>query len=450
MKQMLTQRMKQLFCLTILVALPTLGTPAFGADTWTQIYMNNTNNAVSGQSAQVTDVTHGPAWQTGEQSLQSACGITLMDGFCYAVLQSGAESWWETPDPTNDKVTVKAFMAEDGKLLWESKPLDVGNTVSFLSNSTPTVDPLAGVIYVPTGQSIQKLDARTGELLKAVKLDAANTEAGASYDLINGCPALGGGKVFIETYAGFDPTSKQIVALNASDLSVAWHHKDGGQGQGTPCYVDNGAQSRVYTATDMGIACYNAADGTAVWNSATLQAPLAPWATAYGIYGGLVYDNGFIYATTWKWSPTLIAEVIKVDAVTGELQWKKAAPSSSFAPLVLNGKVYVYGTNDTRLAAFDTADGDVAKGFNVALGAGDGWANVANYMAATLDRIYVTDSTKLYVVNPADGSIMSEATGAYNGPVSIDRKGGLYVHAGAGLQAFGQTVPVELSSFEVE
>jgi hypothetical protein len=94
---MLTQRTKQFFCLTILaglIVLPTLGTHAFGADPWTKMFMNNTNNALSGQSAQVTDVTHGPAWQTGDQSLQAACGTTIMDGFAYTVAQSGIENWW--------------------------------------------------------------------------------------------------------------------------------------------------------------------------------------------------------------------------------------------------------------------------------------------------------------------------------------------------------------------
>ena len=65
------------------------------------------------------------------------------------------------------------------------------------------------------------------------------------------------------------------------------------------------------------------------------------------------------------------------------------------------------------------------------------------------------DGKYLNIIDPSDGSILDSADGGFNGGVIMDRLGGLYVQTsdGAGnegLVAFGLTVPVTLSAFEVD
>jgi hypothetical protein len=133
--------------------------------------------------------------------------------------------------------------------------------------------------------------------------------------------------------------------------------------------------------------------------------------------------------------------------------WKRQSAATSFAPLVLNGKVYILGNDNTmagHLQIFDanpTGNGNLLNDVSEAI---DGWTNFNNLMAATNDRLYLTDGTNLIVADPANGTTLSSFAGAFNGPVAIDANGGIYVHSGASICGFGRTVPVELSMFKVD
>lgn len=441
-------RWRHVLCILLLTALAFV--PGSSQARWLGMYKDSTNNAVKTGKAQVTDV-HAPTWNTGDQSLPKGSGITILGDRFYTLAHYGQEATWPY-DPSNDRVTIKAFEGLDGAPAWESENLDVGNTVAYTSTAAPTIDPASGFLYVGTGQSVQKVSIETGKVDKRTKLDASNTSPTvSSYQIINSCPTLGNGLVFIETFGGFIPENKQLVALDANTLDVVWFRNDQGQGQGAPCYVDNGLDKRVYTATTDGIACYSAnATGELLWNNKTVA---KPWQTVYSIYASLVYANGYIYAVTWPYNSW--GEILCVDAKTGELKWKKQAPSTSFAPLVMKGKVYILGNDDAmlgHLATFD-ASPDPATGGELiddAPQAIDGWSNFNNLMAATDDKIYLTDGAKLHVINAQTLQDESTISGGYDGPVAIDAWGGIYAHAGSAIYGFGKTVPVELSSFRVE
>jgi outer membrane protein assembly factor BamB len=251
--------------------------------------------------------------------------------------------------------------------------------------------------------------------------------------------------MFIETYGGYFKTGKQLVALNKSNLSVAWTVMDGGIGNGSPCYVTSGTTQRVYTAIDHGVACYNATNGAPVWKSSTLP---TPWTLTYDVAASLTYDGGNLYVTTNDLATySGKGQIICVDAATGA--WKWAAPKTigwvSVPPVVINGKVYVKGGNSTHLWCFDAATG--AQVFDKALGGN----SFATCLAAAQNKLYMTDGSKLMILDPANGNPLGVlGDKVYDGPVALDARGGLYAHAGGALRAFGQTVPVTISAFSAE
>jgi len=446
-----SQRFLRMICALLLAGLALV--PATAQELWTKQYKNAANNAVQNQPAQLLGFGGGlPAWQTGDQTLRGTTGIVFFGGTYYGVAQDDKGNF----DTSDDVVTVKAFNAESGHRLWESPPLDCGNTVSYWSTSTPTLDPAAGALFIATGSSVQKLDARTGALLTSVTLSAANTAPGAGYEFINSAPTLGGGRVFVETYSSYGfPGDKQLVALSADTLHVDWFQHDGGPGQASPVYVDNGTSQCVFTATTTGVNCYNAADGKLFWQSSAH--PTHPWSTSDEIAASLVYDQGHIYAVTMPWG--LMGQLVCLDAASGAKQWSTAAPSSSSAPLVLAGRIFISGVDETNsglLQAFDVQyllnDGSyhVATALTLAT-AVSGWGN--NLLAAAGDRLYMSDDDKLLIFNPATQETFAapaSVAGGYTGPVMLDARGGVYVHSGGGITAFGQTVPVVLSDFSVE
>lgn len=408
---------------------------------WDKQHMDPSNNAVLNQNALVQDVSAGPAWSTGPQKLMGGCGVAMYGGKLFTTAIEGHFTNGET-QRGDDKFSIKAFNAATGKLAWESPQLDLGLSVDYWTISSPTVDPATGALYVGSGQSVQKLDGATGALLASVKLTAANTAAGLSYDIVNSSPALGGGLLFIETYGGGAPALKQLVALRPSDLSVAWAKNATGFGTGVPCYVDG----RVYTTITGGIACYNAANGDLVWNSATLAQ--GAWSVSSAIYASLVYSQGNLYlVTAGAWGQAKSSELLCVNAASGALNWRKPAPTNmGVTPLVLNGKVYLQGgvDGDNHLIAYNVSDG--AEAFDQPVGG----SSYTNYLAATLDRLYLTDQACLKVIDPASGAVLKKSDGFFDGPVSLDTMGRLYANEGGALKQFSTTVPVELSGFSVE
>lgn len=436
--------MKPLVSLLAIFLSVAFAAPAGAA--WPLNHATAANNAATGIATQVTDLAQGIHWATaGNQNLNASCGMTMLDHLIFTSCQTGSDTWGDTSD---DVMTVKAFHALDGRLVWESPALDPGFSVDYWSISAPAVDVQARAVFFMSGPTMYKLDADTGAILASTTIDAANSTPGlSSYDNINGSPMLGAGMVFIETYGGYVPSNRQLIAFHASDLSIAWVTNEAGFGSGTPCFVAEGAGGRIYSAPTHAVSCRDALTGDLLWKSDELAD--APWSTGYDILASLVYDGGKIYGVTYDFSEPE-CEFFCADAATGALDWNITGLSSDVPPLLLGGKAYLQGGayGDAHVKVVDLANHTVTQ--DVATGGNSYKTN----MAATEDRIYMTNGSSLMVIDPADGSVLSQLAGSYDGPVTIDPLGGLIVHwneyGNTGLRAIGQTVPVTLSSFEID
>jgi outer membrane protein assembly factor BamB len=98
-----------------------------------------------------------------------------------------------------------------------------------------------------------------------------------------------------------------------------------------------------------------------------------------------------------------------------------------------------------HLWCFDVATGNQV--FDSAIGGN----SFATCLAATNNRIYTTNGSKLFILDPATGNPLAAlGDAAYDGPVLLDAKGALYAHLGGQMRAFGPVVPVDLSRFSAE
>lgn len=416
-------------CLVLLcVAIATAHTRA----DWLHPHLDGTNNAVQPISAQLMNLDGPPIWTVPGLNLAAGSPISLMPPFLFHPAH----------DSDADRVTLLALNVETGGVFWESTPLDVDNTVAFGSLSAAAADPADRSVYFASGNTVYKFDAADGTILWETELTAANTTPGlGSYEVINGSPILGAGKVFLETFGGFTISNKQVVALNQNDGSVAWKQNDQGRGGANVAFANIGGNDLVFSAGDLALNCYQAADGAPVWNSATAG---IPWLAAADIWGSPTYADGRLYVVSTDFSEA--TSLICADALTGDLEWEVAAPSSEIPPVVMNGNVYVYGAGvEGRLAAYDAQTG--AEVFNESIVTGFVFRD---YMAATLDAIYLAEGGDLLIVDPSDGSVIDRRTDEYDGAVALDGRGGLYAHNGDALEAFGMLIPVELSEFVVE
>ena len=210
----------------------------------------------------------------------------------------------------------------------------------------------------------------------------------------------------------------------------------------------------------------NEADGTVVWDSADTITLTQSWGAqaGYSYMSSVVLTDGKVLAIDytfdgWPAGPYYTTSTLTcADAATGNMAWQVTCPNSDCPPLVIGTKVYVLGSSSVgplNLGCYNLADG--SEVFSPVTLAAFGYT-YRNYMAATEDCIYIVTNewpSKLIVVDPVDGSILSSNNGGFSGPVNLDSKGGLYAHRAtyggpSSLVTFGATVPVTLSTFELQ
>ncbi|MEN6625153.1 MAG: PQQ-binding-like beta-propeller repeat protein [Candidatus Sumerlaeia bacterium] len=414
----------------------------FASGDWLSIHGDDGNNAHVPVASGVDTLTGTLAWDTGACELSPGAGMALRDGIIYTVAMRDGGNW----DPSDDRIWIEARYASNGSPLWDSPPLDAGNSVSYSSISGPTIDPAGGAIYYNSGRSVQRLNPADGSVAWSTRLTTSTTTTNVSLDLINASPAVGGGKVFVETYDDYFGAyrDKLLVALNQSDGSIAWWKNCGGTGRIRPIYLNDVAGGVVVTevfdgSTSHGLAAYSA-DGALVWNH--LAAPVA-WSTARPVEAPFICVDGRIYGVSYSGSGT--GQLFCVDAATGSLIYKVDSIESDTAPLLVGDTVYLYGGpfGDAQLVAYRASDGSLLRATTI------GGYCFRNAMAATDSHIYLTQSdffgsdttTDMVIVNLADGSIAARQTATYNGPVMLDAQGNIYVHCAGGLRAFGSTMP---------
>jgi outer membrane protein assembly factor BamB len=385
---------------------------------WLFNHRNVENNAVVPIAAAAANMTATPA-ATGHHELYGGAAVTIFDSRIYAVMMQGEEFMSTVPDV----LRIKAFNRLTLNLDWETTDLATGVSVDYGSASAPAIDPVERRLYYGGGDTVYKINADTGAIIWATQINAANTTAGLSYDIVNGSPVLGNGKVFVQTSDGFGYTG-QIVALNAATGAVVWWKPTGGVGYGTPVFSDTGTSQVVYAATginpNLGFTCYDAASGSVVWS----QTYITTGPAFLNFWSDLVLDSGKLYGVTYDFGSS--GTLVRADAATGALDWTADTVGTDSPVIVKDGRVHVIGGpfGSALLAVHSAADGSPVFPF-VSVGG----AVFRNYMAATDSQLYLCSGSRLMVRSLATGALVSQTSAtAYTGPVTVDTDGSVYAH----------------------
>ncbi|CAN5258084.1 hypothetical protein BH09SUM1_BH09SUM1_24910 [soil metagenome] len=394
---------------------------------WTSVHRDASNNALNPITATVTNVAVAPTVTTGPKSIVTGCAPIIFGAQFVSVSR-----------PTGpDSVYLQAYSKTTGSIVWTTPNLDA--TTGTFSLSVPTVDTTENRLYFPTGVTVYKINPTTPTTTTvwSTSLSATNTDAtaGAVYSFTNAVPAIGAGKVFVQTYDDtFTPpfTRSQLVALDATLGGVSWFKRTGGLGTVSPLFFDNGGSPIVITAIEDstgagGMKAFSASNGNLVWSSETVS---VPWSTTNLVYTDMVLSAGKIYAVTYNFSGTN-GQLIRIDAATGAQDYKVSSITSDCPPVIAGGTLYLLGGpfGSSKLESHAASSGLFGFQQNVA------GSIFRNYLAATNDRLYVAISGagSLRILNPADGTVLSAATGTdYDGPVSIDDNGDIYANGFTG------------------
>lgn len=406
---------------------------------WASVHRDNSNNAVVGMSATVTDVSGGPTVSSPDESLASSARPILVDDRVFTVHMDDDG----TPfDPSDDTLRIVAHDAVTLDVVWTSQDLDTGDSVSFGSAAAPTVvdHGTTTTLYYGSGQTVHALDAASGSLIWETTLDdTTTTPTGAAYGLINASPVYGDGRVYINTYYDSfgDPSAlSQVVALDALTGAVDWFHVTGGRGQAGPIFFDEGVpQSIVIVNVPGGLKAFRSDDGLEVWSHDDPGIPGGAWSVSDEFWTEPIIADGSLFAITYNFGGTN-ANLVRVNPATGELVWINDASTTltSDSPLLYVGSpARLYGVGgpfgDASLSIYDPVDGQELNRIGL------GFATFRNYMAATNDRLYLArEGVRVFDLDGVEESAFT--TDPINASISIGSGGSLFLVSGGSLHRF--------------
>jgi len=358
-------------------------------------------------------------------------------------------------DYTHNKIV--AFDAGTGSFLWQTL-LEPGAWDSW---SSPCVDVRHGAVLIGSGAVLYSLDAATGQInwQRSLEKVVVNASACVTDD-------LDANRAFITDYDGFGTTGL-LYCVNVDPYAeglnpyqpgqIVWQDVLGGTSGNTPAYHDG----VVYVASVCGregdgvghVYAFDARSGEEIWDTAVGGA---------GFFGGVTYAEGFVYAASYAfYGQQDNAELVKLDASTGQIVWTVPAERTDSIPLVIGDVIYLAagiqgfgsvvkieafqdnGTSAVKL--WDTYQ-DTAGSLLVG-----GWSHQPAYAAGRLyagtlplDGAYSFGPyTDLYVLDvsraPGEpGFVLAHYEGAGSSPAISE--GVLYTIGQAGLHAFRDRV----------
>lgn len=396
--------------------------PAAAHANWPNAFGTEENNAVMPIAATVTNVAAGSSLVFGNEDVAGGPPITVLNDTFFAVAMQGEEFG----STVTDRLWIKAFNRNTGALEWESPDLDPQASVNDNSKSAPVIDTAAQKLFYGSGQTMVRLDAGTGAIDWATSITAGNTGPGRSYEFVNSSPALGGGRVFIQT-RDYLASSSQVVAFDAATGAIEWSVLTGGLGLSKPIYSDTGTSQVVYaltgTAASGRMVCLDAATGAVEWDSAT--APV-PWTLPAGFqfWGEAVLHGGNLYAPGYDFSTS--APLVCVDADDGSLVWQTMAEGTDTPPLIVGGNLLLRGGDFFSFQVFVTGYDPATGAVTIPTAVIPGFT-FRNAMAATNDRVYLCNTSNLLVLDASDLSLLGASpAGFMDGAVSLDSTGAVY------------------------
>lgn len=235
-----------------------------------------------------------------------------------------------------------AFRRADGHCLWSAV---VPNPVTD-SWSTPAIDESGSAIVVGAGSKVSAFHTITGATLWTATL---------SRNIVNASPLVtpdAPRRVFVTDADGFG-MSGRLYCINADrhDATlnpfvpgeILWSVVIGGTSGNTPSHADG----RVIVAT---VGEFGFSPGSVLAFDARATSTPAPlWAaenaSSHGFYGGVAIREGHAFAATYAFSGgQTAANLVKIDAATGEIRWSVPCNRTDATPIVLDdGRIIVSG-----------------------------------------------------------------------------------------------------------
>lgn len=240
---------------------------------------------------------------------------------------------------------LSAFDQDTGELAWATEiPFAILD-----SWSTPTLDLQNNTIIAASGFSMVALDRFTGDQVWLTPMDRP---------IVNASPCITddlgpSNRLFITDYTFGSATNGSLICINTDPNTpanpfdpgeIVWSTQLPGNCSGnTPAYSDG----VVYVSTaDNGT---GGAGHLLAFDATSTTQPNPIWDTlnpvSLGFFGAVTHAEGFIYASSYNFQGTQrSANTIKLNAVTGALQWSIPTVRTDAAPIALpNQRVLISG-----------------------------------------------------------------------------------------------------------
>jgi outer membrane protein assembly factor BamB len=231
---------------------------------------------------------------------------------------------------------LAAFDQGTGNLAWATKiPFTILD-----SWSTPTIDSNNDTVIVATGFAIVALDRFTGDPLWSTPMN--NPIVNASPCVTN--DLYGNNRVFITDYTFGTGSNGSLICINTDPKTPSNPHEPGdivwtailpGDCSGNTAAYHEGV---VYVSTaDDG---FGGAGHVLAFDATSTTQPLPLWDTPnteqLGFFSAVTYADGFVYASSYNFAGTQrSANTIKIDALTGSVQWSVPTVRTDASPIIL-------------------------------------------------------------------------------------------------------------------
>lgn len=200
---------------------------------------------------------------------------------------------WFTQEQRGDEEVVAAYRVDDGSPVWSTT--NSGRFEASMGGPGPRATPTfaAGKLYTVGGDGlVQCLDAQTGKQLWGFDL-MENRESPVHMWGFASSALVHDGLVIV--YEG-DGQGRGVVALNASDGTVAWRAGDGTHSYGSPQLSNIDGVDQILISNNRGVRSLDPATGDGLWqydwNLDQIPRVTQPLVDGNTVYLGTGYGNG--------------------------------------------------------------------------------------------------------------------------------------------------------------
>lgn len=234
----------------------------------------------------------------------------------------------------------------DGSIVWIAPVL----APVLDSWSTPVIDETNRTVVVTTGNQCLAFHAKFGypRWTAILDLNIVNASPLVTDDMgtadrmfitdYDGIFLFGGGHLYCINVDQFDPVTNPY-----QPGEIVWTVNMGAATSGNSPAYDSGA---IYVA-DLGSQNNNWTGRISAFDAAAISPPAPLWQTsnpvALGFFGGVTITNGYVYAGSYAFTGAQqSANLLKLDALTGAVEWSTPCNRTSTIPVVLDdGRIAV-------------------------------------------------------------------------------------------------------------